>query len=473
MDSIQIKSFAALAARRDAGAMTTTASLTTATDHVVAPAISLPGSPSYDSDRAAWNLTADQRPAAVCVATSAVHVQAAIAYARVRGLHVAAQVTGHFAHGLPPLENTLLLKLALHREQPIAVDPVARTARVPAGALWIDVVEAVAPHGLAAMHGSAPDVGVMGYLVGGGLSFYARAHGLAADNVVAFEVVTPDGRALRADAHENPELFWALRGGGGGYAVITAVEIRLLPYATVTGGALFFAIDHAPALLRAWRDWTRSAPEAMTTTFRVLQLPPLPHVPEPLRGVATICVDGVSLDPAVAADLDARLRAEATPILGGFGPMPSTAVARLHGDPEEPVPAISDGILLEDLDDDAMAALLRVAAPGSPLVSVELRQLGGALASAPADAGARGRLEGAFLLLGVGVSGPAGLAPAEAHFDRLFEALAPAATGTRFASVAQRWSSMRTCVPGAALARLARLRAELDPDGLLVAPQLP
>jgi FAD/FMN-containing dehydrogenase len=323
------------------------------------------------------------------------------------------------------------------------------------------------------MHGSAPDVGVMGYLVGGGLSFYGRAHGLAADNVVAFEVVTPDGRVRRADAQENPELFWALRGGGGGYAVITAVEIRLLPYETVTGGALFFAIDRAPALLRAWRDWTRVAPEAMTTTFRVLQLPPLPHVPEPLRGVTTVCIDGVSLDPAVAAQLDARLRAEATPILGGFGPMPSAAVARLHGDPEEPVPAISDGILLEDLDEDAMAALLRMAAPGSPLVAVELRQLGGALATAPAGAGARGLLEGAFLLLGVGVAGPAGLAPAEAHFDRLFAAMAPAATGTRFASVAQRWMSMRTCVPDAALERLACVRAQLDPDGLLVAPQLP
>jgi FAD/FMN-containing dehydrogenase len=473
MDLTHIKSFVRDAGRLDAGAMTTNASLTTSADHVVAPSISLPGTPSYDSDRAAWNLTADQRPAAVCVATSVAHVQAAIAYAHVRGLRVAAQATGHFAQGLPPLDRTLLLKLALHHEQPIEVDVVARTARIPAGARWIDVVGAVAPHGLAAMHGSAPTVGVMGYLVGGGLSFYGRAHGLAANHVRAFEVVTPDGRALRADADENPELFWALRGGGGGYAVITAVEIELLPYAQVTGGALFFVAEHAPALLRAWRDWTRTAPETMTTTLRILQLPPLPHVPEPLRGVATVCVDGVSLDPAVAADLDGRLRTEASPILGQFGPMPSAAVAHLHGDPEQPVPAIADGILLEDLDDEAMATFLRVAAPGSPLLAAELRHLGGALATEPAGAGARARLEGEFLLLGVGMFGPAGLARVEAHFDHLFEAMRPAATGTRFASVAQRWTSMRTCVPDAALQRLARLRAELDPDGLLVAPQLP
>jgi hypothetical protein len=465
MDSTYIKSFAGAACLADAGCMT---ALTT-----TAPAVSLPGSPEYDSNRGAWNLTADQRPAAVCVATCVADVQEAIAYARAHGLHVAAQATGHFAQGLPPLDRALLLKLALHDDEPIAVDPVARTARVPAGARWIDVVEAVAPHGLAAMHGSAPTVGVMGYLVGGGLSFYGRAHGLAANHVRSFEVVTPDGRARRADEHESAELYWALRGGGGGYAVITAAEIDLLPYAEVTGGALFFPGAAAAPLLRAWRDWTRTASEAMTTTFRILQLPPLPHVPAPLRGVATVCVDGVSLDAAVAAELDRRLRAAADPILGGFGPMPSAAAARIHGDPEEPVPAIADGVLLEELDDDAMDAFLRVAGPGSPLLATELRHLGGALAEAPAHAGARGHLEGSFLLLGVGISGPSGLAPVESGFDRLFEALRPAATGTRFASVAQRWRSLRTCVPDAALERLARVRAELDPDRLLVAPQLP
>jgi hypothetical protein len=464
MDSIHIKSFAADRRRPDAGPMTT--ALTTSP-------ISLPGSSEYETGRRAWNLTADQRPAAVCIATSVADVQAAIAHARADGLHVAAQATGHSATGLPPLGDTLLLRLAPHREEEVVVDPEARAARVPAGARWIDVVEAAAPHGLAAMHGSAPTVGVMGYLLGGGLSFYGRRHGLAANHVRAFEVVTPDGRAHRVDADENAELFWALRGGGGGYAVITAAEIALLPYAEVTGGALFFAAHDAPTLLRAWRDWTRTAPEAMTTTFRILQLPPLPEVPAPLRGTATVCVDGVSLEPAIAHELERRLRAQAEPILGGFGPMPSAAVARLHGDPEEPVPAVADGILLEHLGDEAMESFLRVAAPGSPLLAAELRHLGGALGEAPADAGARGRLEGEFLLMGIGVAGPHGIAPAEAHLDRLFAALEPAATGTRFASVAQRWRSLRTCVPDAALHRLARLREELDPDGLLVAPHLP
>jgi FAD/FMN-containing dehydrogenase len=194
----------------------------------------------------------------------------------------------------------------------------------------------VSRHGLAVMHGSSPTVGVIGYLLGGGLSFYGRRHGLAVNHVRAFEVVTPDGLKRRADAEHNRELFYALRGGGGGYAIVTAVELGLLPYPEVTGGAMFFGAEDAYALLRTWRDWTTDAPESITTTFRILCLPPLPEVPEPLRAVPTVCVDGVALDdPRAAGMLEQRLRGTATPILGGFGPMPSAEVARLHGDPED------------------------------------------------------------------------------------------------------------------------------------------
>ncbi len=434
------------------------------------PALVFPDSPLYDTARRAWNLHADQRPAAICFATSVEHVQAAVAYARAHGLRVAAQTTGHLGQALPPLEKTLLLRLALHDGE-IDVDPAARSARIKAGARWGDVVDAVTPHGLAVMHGSSPSVGVIGYLLGGGLSFYARKHGLAANHVRAFEVVTPDGALRRVDARNGAELFWALRGGGGGSAIVTAVEIGLLDYAQVTGGALFFSAADAGALLREWRDWTRFAPDAITTTFRLLCLPPLPEVPEPLRAVPTVCIDGVDLDGREAGELERRLRAVATPILGGFGPMPSAAVARLHGDPEDPVPAIGDGILLETLDDDAIAAFLSAAGPGSPLLAAELRQLGGALAAAPEGAGARGHLEGEFLLFGVGIPDmPASAEDLGAHLDHYLGALAPWATGTRFTSFAERRSSLETCIPRDALLRLARVQAAVDPERLLVAP---
>ncbi len=367
------------------------------------PDLVYPGEPAYDTGRQAWNLAADQRPAAVGVARTVAQVQAAVCHARANGLRVAVQSTGHMAAALPALERTLLLKLDL-RDGEIAVDPAARVARIPAGAVWSDVVDAVAPHGLAAMHGSSPSVGVIGYLLGGGLSFYARRHGLAVNHVHAFEVVTPDGHRRRADASENADLFYALRGGGGGYAIVTAVELGLLPYAEVTGGALFFRAEKAVALLRAWRAWADHAGDAITTTFRLLNLPPLPEVPEPLRGVTTVCVDGVALDPAEASRLESHLRWAADPILGGFGPMPSAAVARLHGDPETPVPAISDAMLLRTLDDWAIDQFVSTARPG-PLLAAELRHLGGALATPPPGAGARGHLEGQFLQFGVGIPG--------------------------------------------------------------------
>jgi hypothetical protein len=437
------------------------------------PPLVTPTDAEYDDARRAWNLDVDQRPAAVCVARRVEHVQAAIAHARAHGLRVAAQTTGHLSQTLPSLEGTLLLKLALHDGE-VAVDAAARTVRVEAGAVWGDVVDAVAPHGLAAMHGSSPSVGVIGYLLGGGLSFYGRRHGLAVNHVRAFEVVTPDGIARRADARHNADLFYALRGGGGGYAIVTAVELGLLPYADVTGGAMFFAAEDAHRLLRAWRDWTDGAPDSITTTFRLLCLPPLPEVPEPLRAVPTVCVDGVALDPADAIHLENLLRGVATPILGGFETMPSAAVVRLHGDPEDPVPAIGDAMLLERLDDQAIDAFVRAAGTGSPLLAAELRHLGGALAVPPPGAGARGHLEGRFLLFGVGIPGmPAPAADLHAYLDGYLGALLPWATGTRFTSFAERTSSLKTCVPDPALARLARARAAVDPDGLLVASHLP
>ena len=429
----------------------------------------IPHSPHYDTARRAWNLVADQRPAAVCVATCVEHVQAAVGYARARRLRVAAQTTGHLAQTLPDLAGTLLLRLELH-DAHVAVDPVARTARIKAGARWADVVEAVAPRGLAVMHGSSPSVGVIGYLLGGGLSFYGRAHGLAVNHVRAFEVVTAEGTRRRIDHRNGADLFYALRGGGGNFAIVTAVEIGLLPYAEVTGGALFFPAKDAFAVLRAWRDWTRTAPDTITTTFRMLRLPPLPEVPEPLRAVPTVCVDGVTLAPADAVGLERRLRYVSAPILGGFGPMPSSAVPRLHGDPEDPVPAIGDAMLLETLDDQAIEMFIRVAGHGSPLLAAELRHLGGALSSPPAGAGARGHLEGNYLMFGVGIPGaPAAAGAIHAHLDRYLSALAPWATGTRFTSFAERRSSLETCVPASALHRLARIRQAVDPDRLLVA----
>jgi hypothetical protein len=255
----------------------------------------------------------------------------------------------------------------------------------------------------------------------------------------------------RADAEHNRELFYALRGSGGGYAIVTAVELDLLPYAEVTAGALFFEADVAGRVLprmaqlddrRAGHDdhdVPRAVPSARAGGARAVA-----RRPDRVRRRRLARPGGGDAARAAASG-------NCDPILGGFGPMPSGAIVRLNGDPEEPIPAIGDAILLSKLDDWAIESFLRVAGRGSPLLAAERRHLGGALATPPCGAGARGHLEGRFLAFGVGVPGaPAPADELEAHLDRFLGALAPWATGTRFTSFAERTSSLRTCVPDAA-----------------------
>ena len=212
----------------------------------------LPADPRWDSARAAWNLAVDQRPAAVVNVASVRDVVATIESARVRRLHVAPQGTGHNAAPLESLADTILLRTGALRE--VQIDPDARVARVEAGALWADVSSAAAEHGLAALAGSSPDVGVVGYTLGGGLSWLGRSHGLAANHVLAIELVTTDGVHRRVDADHHPELFWALRGGGGDYGVVTALEFRLFPIREVYAGARQVPDAVGPA--QRFKSWT-------------------------------------------------------------------------------------------------------------------------------------------------------------------------------------------------------------------------
>ena len=215
-----------------------------------------PNSPEWDEARGAWNLAVDQRPDAIVTAESARDVVGAVQYASDNGLRVAVQGTGHGAASLGPLQGTLLLRTG--RMQGVQIDAAARLARVEAGTSWLEVVKAAAEHGLAALSGSAPDVGVAGYTLGGGLSFLGRKHGLAAHALVAAEIVTADGRLVRADEDSNSELLWALRGGGGSFGALTALEVRLFPVAEVYAGILWFPFERAdevhPALKRAFES---------------------------------------------------------------------------------------------------------------------------------------------------------------------------------------------------------------------------
>ena len=252
--------------------------------------ILMPGDPGWDDARRAWNLAVDQHPAAVALPESAHDVAAAVRFAREHGLRVAAQGTGHNARPLGSLDDTVLVKTARMRR--VTIDPAARIARAEAGAVWHEVVEAAAEHGLAALAGSSPDVGVVGYTIGGGISWLGRAYGLAANNVEAIEVVTADGRLVRADACTEPDLFWALRGGGGSFGVVTAIELRLFPITEVYAGLLWWPAEAAAEVLQAWRDLTQSdPPEEFTSAAAVMRFPAIPDVPGHLRGRSFAIID--------------------------------------------------------------------------------------------------------------------------------------------------------------------------------------
>jgi FAD/FMN-containing dehydrogenase len=433
-------------------------------------AVTVPGDSDWDVARQAWNLAVDQHRAAVAEPETVADVVAVVDYARARGLRVAPQGTGHAAAALAPLDDTILVKT--HRMRLVEIDPERRRARAQAGAVWADVVVPAAEHGLAALAGSSHDVGVVGYTLGGGLSWLARKHGLAANSVRAIQLVTADARVLVVDAEHHPDLFWALRGGGGSFGIVTAIELELHPVSELYAGMLAFPWERAGEVLQAWRQWTRTAPDEATSVGRILQVPPLPELPEPLRGRSFAVVEVAYLgDEASGADLLAPLRALG-PEIDTFAMISPEALLQLHMDPPHAVPGVGDGAQLDFVPPEAIDALVAAAGPGSgsPLVSVELRHLGGALGRRHDGHGALATLEGDFALFAVGIAPDAAAADAaEAHVDVIKDALDDWNTGRRYLNFSERPIDTRAAYPAAAYRRLQAVKTLVDPDDLFQA----
>jgi FAD/FMN-containing dehydrogenase len=436
------------------------------------PLVHLPGSATYDAARVPWNVAVDQRPAAVAVPRTAEEVATVVGAAAALGLKVAPQGTGHGAAALGGRDLRQAVLLRTTELQGVAVDPVRSVARVGSGALWRDVVDAAAPHGLAALHGSSPDVGVAGYALGGGIGWYARRHGLAANSVLAVELVTADGSVVRADAVENTDLFWALRGGGGSFGVVTALELRLFPIPDAYAGMLIWDLDRAEEVLEAWAAWSAEAPDEVTTSLRFMRFPPMPELPDFLRGRRLVVVDGAVLgDDARGQELVAPLRA-LEPEIDTFARVPAPALSGLHMDPEGPTPSVGGGLLLAGLDAPTVAAFLEAAGPQSPttLLVSELRQLGGALGRPAPDGGALDRVDAGYAAFFVGIAATPELAAAgAADVDRVLAALIPHGTGGNLLNLAERPVDPASGYPEATWQRLRAVRDQRDPDRLFLA----
>jgi len=427
------------------------------------------GDPGWDEGRQAWNLTVDQRPAAVALPASARGVREAIRFARGRGLQVAAQGPGHNPAPLGPLTGTVLVKTGAMRQ--VTIDPVAKTAWAQAGAVWRDVTDAAAVHGLAALAGSAPGVGVIGYTIGGGISWLGRTYGLAASNVEAIELVTADLRHVHADARTEPDLFWALRGGGGSFGVVTAIKLRLFPITEVRAGQLWFPAEKALPVLQAWRELTQGdLPDEFGSAARLIRFPAVPAIPEHLRGRAFVILFVVHLGTSAEADaLLAPLRA-LCPATDTVATMPVKDLGYLHMDPEEPAPSMSDALMLGSLTDEAIETLVRVVGPesGTPLLAAELFHLGGEMKRARPGHGALAAIDADYALMPIGrAPTPQAASAVTSGMAAVHAAMRPWAASQLYLNLTDTSRDPASFWMPRVYDRLRRVKAAVDPDDVI------
>lgn len=448
-------------------------SVVTALRDVLACPVHPPGTAGYDRAVTGFNLATAHRPAAVVVAACAADVATAVAVAARAGLTVAVQSTGHGASAAGP--DAVLIVTG--RLDSVVVDPRTRTATVGAGVRWQQVLDATAPHGLAGLCGSAPHVGVVGYTLGGGIGPVARSHGFAADHVVAVEVVTADGSLRRVGPDTDPDLFWALRGGGAAFGVVTEITFRLHDICTLYAGGIFFDIGDGRRVLHAWREWVHQVPESVTSSVAVINFPPLPDLPEGLRGRTVVHVRFAH----VGGEADGRLllaplRAVATPLIDAVAEIKYADIGSVHADPTDPLPGAERAVLLRELPPAAIDAFLASIGPegGLPLMMGEIRAMGGALARDPAIPNAVGGRDARFSVFVVGVLAPKIAEIVPDALESVLANLRPwstggslmtfagAATGAPADRVRAAWSADTS-------ARLDTIRARVDATGVFAA----
>ncbi len=419
--------------------------------------------PASRTETAGFNLAITHNPEIVVAATSAEDIAAAVRHANEAGLPVAVQATGHGA--VAPADGSVFV--STRGMQGVRIDPVTRSARVEAGVRWRQVIDAAVPHGLAPLSGSSSGVGVVGYTLGGGMGHLARRHGFAADHVRSLELVTADGTIRTVTAQSDPELFWAVRGGQGGFGIVSAIEFDLIEVPEFFGGALIFPAPAIADVLHAFAAWAPTLPEEVTTSVALLRLPPTEDVPPPLRGVVSLALRfGFTGSAEQGEGLLAPMRKVAAPLLDSIGPMSYAAVDGIHMDPPDPLPAVTRGGLLHSLPADAIDTLLQVAGPDVeiPLAVVELRLMGGALARPAAEPNAVAGRDGAYAVTAIAPAPPPLMDVAPVVAQGVLDALAPWSTETGLANFAGHGGEAlsRVWTPDVA-ERLRRVKASVDP----------
>jgi FAD/FMN-containing dehydrogenase len=420
------------------------------------------GDDGYDAARRPWQLKVDPKPALVVEAAGREDVRTAIRIARESDLAFAVQATGHGA--VARADGGVLLKTSSMTG--VAVDAERRIARVAAGAPWSAVIAAAAPHGLAPLSGSSPSVGVVGYTLGGGAGWLSRAYGYAADSVLRAEVVTAAGELLTASPTEHPDLFWALRGGGGNFGVVTELEFRLHPVDRVYAGMAMFEADRAADAIAVYREWAADEPDESHTSLVAMTVPPVPAFPEAVRGRRVLMLRAVYAGSAETAEraLAPLRQAAGAPLLDAFREMPYPETATL-GPPPAPLATAMRIELFHELPD----AVIDIALGANGRVAgVEFHHWGGAPARPDDDAGPAGHRDVPFSVAVAAMAEDGAEAPRlQAAVDKVGDRLSPHATGGTFLNFVGDPARTASAYTSGDYRRLAEVKRAYDPDNFL------
>ncbi|MGH3024597.1 MAG: FAD-binding oxidoreductase [Gaiellaceae bacterium] len=429
--------------------------------------------PAYDEVRAVWNGLIDRRPSAIAQCANSADVMEALRVARVYRPVVSIRGGGHQVAGSGVCDDGLVIDVSSMRE--VVVDPEARTARVGAGARWADVDHATQAFGLATPGGQVSVTGVAGLTLGGGIGSTMRAYGLSCDNLRSLEIVTADGTLRTASRNQHPDLFWALRGGGRGFGVVTSFEFDLHPLGPEVANALvLYPYEDAESVLRAWRDYASEAPDEVTPQIGLWSIPPLPEVPEELHWAPVGIAVGLYAGPPDEADPAlAPLRQLGTPLADMTA---TTPYVETQSDMDELFPAGGrywwKSHFLDELSDGAIATMVeRDGGRPTPQSLIFIRTLGGAIARVADDETAYAHRSAGFNLSVDALWAEEALDEHAIAWARsTWEALRPYSTGgvyLNFAGLGE--DDARSAALGTHEERLDQVRRAYDPDGLLAA----
>lgn len=341
-----------------------------------------PAHPDYDVARTTPNLRYSRRPLAIVKVAAVTDVVEALRFARYHNYPLAVRSGGHSIPGYSVIDDAIVVDFSSFRA--VSIDPITRTARVQAGATSADIARPANAHGLALSTGDTSTVGIGGLTTGGGVGYLVRKYGLAIDNLLSAQVVTADGAVIRANKDDNPDLFWAIRGGGGNFGIITEFEFRMAPVGEIFGGALI--LPATPEVLRGYLNYIVNAPDDLTTITNLMHAPPAPFIPADRVGEPVLMV--LTTWTGAPEDADAAvapLRALAEPVADCLGRIQYPEMYEWMRPAEEPHGAVVRQMFADDLSDSFIDTILDhfAAAPG-PFTMIQLRGLGGVLARTPA-----------------------------------------------------------------------------------------